>query len=82
MAEWQLQDAKARFSRLVKQAIAEGPQKVTVHGEPAVVVMSCTDYRRLTEERPGLVEFLRASPLAGIDLDLERDRSPGRSIPL
>jgi prevent-host-death family protein len=35
---WKLQDAKAQFSKLVRQARAGEPQIVTVHGEEAVVV--------------------------------------------
>jgi hypothetical protein len=36
--------------------------------------------RAPTERKPSLVEFMRGSPLAGIDLDIERDRSPPSTI--
>jgi antitoxin Phd len=36
---WKLQDAKARFSELVRKARNGAPQKVTVHGKDAVVVV-------------------------------------------
>ncbi|HEY2184251.1 MAG TPA: type II toxin-antitoxin system Phd/YefM family antitoxin [Xanthobacteraceae bacterium] len=36
---WKLQDAKARFSELVRRARAGRPQQVTVHGREAVVVV-------------------------------------------
>ena len=36
--QWQLQEAKAKFSELVQKAIDEGPQTVTRHGKDAVVV--------------------------------------------
>jgi prevent-host-death family protein len=36
---WKLQDAKARFSELVRQARKGSPQRVTVHGKDAVVVV-------------------------------------------
>lgn len=80
MANWQLQDAKARFSEVVRQAQAQGPQHISVRGEPAVVVMSQRDYLKLREKsgKPGLVELMRASPWAGVDLDIERDPSPVR----
>jgi prevent-host-death family protein len=45
---WKLQDAKARFSELVRAARAHGPQTVTVHGRDAVVVLSAEEYARLT----------------------------------
>lgn len=35
---WKLQDAKARFSELVRDARAGAPQTVTVHGKEAVIV--------------------------------------------
>ena len=35
---WLLQDAKARFSELVRKVRSEGPQHVTVHGRDEVVV--------------------------------------------
>jgi hypothetical protein len=34
---WLLQDAKARFSELVRRAKTDGPQLVTVHGREEVV---------------------------------------------
>jgi prevent-host-death family protein len=45
---WKLQDAKAHFSQVVREARTQGPQRVTVHGKDAVVVLSAEDYARLT----------------------------------
>lgn len=36
---WKLQDAKARFSEVVRKARAGEPQHVTVHGKEAVMVV-------------------------------------------
>lgn len=58
MAHWQLQDAKAHFSQLVKAAWAEGPQEITVHGKPAAVLVSTEEYRRLAGPKLSFVEFL------------------------
>src|SRR5258706_12924596 len=44
---WLLQDAKARFSELVRRVRSEGPQRVTVHGRDEVVVISAEEFRRL-----------------------------------
>src|SRR5438093_1119089 len=44
---WTLEEAKARFSELVRQARERGPQRVTVRGQDAVVVLSAADYARL-----------------------------------
>lgn len=72
---WQLQEAKAHLSELVKTVQQNGPQQITVHGKPAAVVLSCDDYARLTRNKPSFVELMRQSPLKGIDLQLERDQS-------
>lgn len=44
---WALQDAKAKFSEVVNQARSEGPQEVTLHGEPTAVILSKADFDRL-----------------------------------
>jgi antitoxin Phd len=84
MAQWQLQEAKARFSELVRAARERGPQTVTVRGESAVVVLSERQYRSLQTraKRPTLVELLRGSPVVGVSLDVVRDRSPTRPDPI
>ena len=82
MHAWQVQDAKARFSELLRSAASEGPQAITVRGRTTAVVMSQGEYERLKGRKPSLVEFLRASPLSGADLDIERDRSPSRDVEL
>ena len=63
---WRLQDAKARFSEVVKRAREHGPQRVTLHGKDAVVIVSAESYDRERERHTGrrLVEALAASPLA------------------
>ena len=55
---WKLQDAKARFSELVRRARAGKPQRVTVHGKDAVVVVDVERY----EVRP---KARRSETLAG-----------------
>ena len=82
MSNWQLQDAKARLSEVVKRATQEGPQHITLHGEPAAVVLSAADYQRLKKRPKRFVDFIRNSPLKGVELDLARDRSPPREIRL
>jgi prevent-host-death family protein len=81
---WALQDAKARFSELVRRAKTEGPQLVTVHGRDEVVVVSSAQYRRLRGEPSGeaLVKALRGSPLRDVELDHEGTRSPVRGVAL
>jgi antitoxin Phd len=78
VATWQLQTAKARLSELVRSTELEGPQEITLHGRAAAVVLSKGDYDRLTARGPGLLEFLRRSPLAGARLKPTRRRSRPR----
>ena len=61
--EWQLQDAKNRFSEVVQRARKEGPQIVTLRGERAAVVLSAEAFDALTATRPSLVDHLLAGPL-------------------
>ena len=72
MSTWQLQEAKDKFSEAVKRALSEGPQDITVRGEPVAVLISRAEYARLTQPKPGFVEFMRASPMVGPALDIER----------
>lgn len=46
-SQWQLQDAKARFSQVVEAALQGEPQHVTRRGREAVVVLSEASYRAL-----------------------------------
>lgn len=83
--EWQLQEAKARFSEVFRLARERGPQRVTKHGREAVVILPAEEYARLarSETRKGsLAEFFAASPLRGSGIDLDRPRDFGREIKL
>jgi antitoxin Phd len=82
MSSWQLQDAKARLSEVVKKAAKEGPQHITLHGAPAAVVLSAAEYQRLQKRPQRFIDFVRSSPLKGVELDLTRDRSRPREIRL
>ncbi len=78
---WKLEDAKARFSEVVRLARDVGPQRVTVRGQPAVVIVGADEYDRLSPsaKKQSLVEFLSSLAPLG-DLDVERDRDTGRDI--
>jgi prevent-host-death family protein len=74
---WKLEDAKARFSEVVRLAESEGPQRVTVRGREAVVVMSVAELNRLlpdSSDQPSLVPFLEGLHLDGLDLERKIDR--------
>jgi len=80
MHVWQMQEAKARLSEVVKAA-NNAPQEITVHGRPAAVVLSRAAYDALTGAGESLVAFMRRSPLfACEDLDFTRDTSLSRQV--
>ncbi len=81
---WLLQDAKARFSELVRRVRSEGPQHVTVHGREEVVVISAEDFRRLKGDMTGqaLIAAMQASPHRDIDLAPARGPLPVRDVTL
>jgi prevent-host-death family protein len=78
---WQLQEAKNKFSEVVEEALHNGPQVITRHGADTAVVLSYTEYRRLSLMRKKLSEFFRDSPFAEVELDLTRDGTPVRPDP-
>jgi prevent-host-death family protein len=78
MRTWQLQEVKARLSEVIKQASKEGPQTITMRGEPTAVVISKYEYERLKQPRGSFVDFMRKSPLYGVKLDLKRDQTLSR----
>jgi prevent-host-death family protein len=81
---WQLQEAKNRLSEVVDRALTEGPQTVTRHGKPVVVIIAKAelDKRRRTARRGTLLPFLRRLSFAGAQLDLERSKDRDRDVEL
>ncbi|MBS3934250.1 MAG: type II toxin-antitoxin system Phd/YefM family antitoxin [Truepera sp.] len=78
---WQLQEAKQKFSQLVRQALEQGPQIVTRHGEEVVVVISAEAYRRLSGSKPDFKTFLLSGPDFS-ELDLVRSHETARAVEL
>jgi prevent-host-death family protein len=82
MDSWQLQEAKARMSELIKRA-QEQPQDITLHGKSVAVVLSRSAFDRLSQAEGSLVDFIRRSPLYDADdVVFERDKSPVREVSL
>ncbi len=80
MAKWQIQEAKAHLSRVVREAVSAGPQYITHRGKPIAVLISQEEFEHLTKSKLSFVEFMRRSPLRGIKLRIQRDRSMPRDI--
>jgi antitoxin Phd len=81
MAEWQVQEAKARFSEVVEKARTEGPQTITRHGRKRAVLLSIEDYRALLAHQPDFRAFLLGGPKVD-EFEIERDRDTGRDVAL
>ena len=81
-SRWPLQDAKARFSELVRRAHSDGPQRVTLHGRDAVVVVDAEEFDRMQGARTGelLIDALQSSPYRDIEIEPSRRAMPVRAV--
>ena len=80
---WKLEDAKARFSEVVRRAKSEGPQRVSVRGRDAVVVVAVDEFERLQPRTSSPLPFVTfMESLSGDGLDLTRDPDIGRDVEL
>ena len=75
---WQLQEAKNKLSRVIENAVNSGPQIITRRGVEVAVVLSHAEVQGMIASRESLSAFFRDSPLAGTDLDFDRDKSDVR----
>lgn len=84
-SHWQIQEAKQRFSELIRSVQADGPQFVTKHGQEIAVVIDIEEYRRLHPggDRASFKEHLLSGPVFDdefIDLVFERDDAYPRDV--
>lgn len=80
MQKWALQDAKAKFSEVIRLAVNEQPQSITLRREEVAVLLSKEEYEALVSPKPTFVELMQNSPLKDLDFEFERDKSPTREI--
>ena len=76
---WQLQDAKNQLSEVVNRALTEGPQTITRHGHPTVVVVDFKEFARQSG-REKLSTVLQECPVKG--WSISRDKDTGRTLRL
>lgn len=55
--QWQVQEAKQRFSEVLRAA-ESAPQTITRHGDAVAVVIDINEYRRLTRPDISFVDHL------------------------
>lgn len=86
---WQIQDAKQRFSEMIRAVTSEGPQVITRHGEDVAVVVDIDEYRRLTRPTADLASVLLGGPklddsAADVFAEIEAERKTdfGRPVDL
>ena len=86
---WQIQDAKQRFSEMIRAVTSEGPQVITRHGEDVAVVVDIGEYRRLTRPSVDLAGVLLGGPkfadgAADVFAEIEAERKAdfGRVVDL
>ena len=79
---WQLHEARDKFSQVFEEARRSGPQIITVGGEEAAILLSMEDYRQLLPRQETLAEFLMNSPLRDSGIEIERDQDLGRNVDL
>ncbi len=86
---WQIQDAKQRFSEMIRVVTSEGPQVISRHGEDVAVVVPIDEYRRLTRPAVDLAGILLGGPkldddAVGVFAEIESERKEdfGRAVDL
>jgi prevent-host-death family protein len=80
--KWTITEAKAKFGEMIRRAEEEGPQRITMCGKEAVVVVSVGEWSRKTKRKGSLAEFFANSPLRGAELDVNRKKDLPRDIKL
>lgn len=80
--QWQLQEAKAKFSQVVKEAKEHGEQFITYHGEVTVIIISKERYEELIHSTKTLLDLFKDAPLPELDLDITRSKESNRPIDL
>lgn len=80
MQTWQLQNAKARLSEVVKKTILNGPQAITLRGKEVIVMLSKKEYDELIQPKLSFTQFMRRSPLIDVEIDLSRNDSLTRQF--
>jgi prevent-host-death family protein len=80
--KWKVAEAKAKLSEVIERAEKEGPQRITRHGEEAVVVVSAEEWARKAKRKGNLAEFFAESPLRGAELAVRRKKGRPRESDL
>jgi len=73
MKTWPVQDAKNQLSQVIELARTEGPQLITRHGQPVVVVVAADEFKKLRTPKETPLEFFSRFKGAGLELKRRKD---------
>lgn len=81
---WNLEEAQASFSEVVRLAKERQPQRITIRGEDAVVVLSATTFARMLPliRQPNIHALLSNSPLSRLDFNQLSTKASVRDVEL
>ena len=79
---WQIQEAKAKFSHLIKETVSSGYQTITKNGETVAYIVSKEEFEQYLKPHKSLIEIFEQSPYPEIDLEIERSKESMREIDL
>jgi|SRR5579872_6224151 len=79
---WQVQEAKARFSQVIKEAESSGYQTITKNGETVAYIVSKEEFEFYLKPEKSLLEVFDDCPYPDVDLDIERNKDTIREIDL
>lgn len=79
---WQLQEAKAKFSRVIEKTLSEGPQIITRRGEAVAAIIPISQWERLVGAKESFFDFCRRYAGIGDSLEMKRAKDLPRRIRL
>jgi prevent-host-death family protein len=86
---WQIQEAKQRFSEMIRAVTSQGPQVITRHGEDIAVVVDVREFHRLTRAAVNLTDILLGGQKVDdsivdvfAEIEAERKADLGRPVDL
>jgi len=86
---WQIQEAKQRFSEMIRAVTSKGPQVITRHGEDIAIVIDVSEFHRLTRAAVNLTDVLLGGPKVDdsiidifAEIEAERQADLGREVDL
>jgi len=77
---WQLQQAKAHFSELIRRVSKGGAQTITKQGRDVAIIISMKQYQELTQKKDSLLNFFKASPYPDVEIAIKRSKDKPREF--